>query len=46
MKKPKTLPVLIIFALIGISIWLVRGTDAKHITRQDVTIDVPDTFQK
>lgn len=46
MKKSHILFLVIIIALIGGSIWLLRGVDAKHVQRQETVIDVTDTFEK
>ncbi len=46
MKKNNVLPLVIILALIGGSFWLLRSTDTKHVTRQEVIVDVKDSFEK
>ncbi len=46
MKKSRLMPLVIIIGLIVGSIWLLRSVDPKHLQRQDVTIDVADTFEK
>jgi len=46
MKKAVWSVAILILALIGAIFWLLRGADAKHLDRQEVIIDVPDTFEK
>lgn len=46
MKKSQILTALVLIALIGVGLWLYRGADAKHLERQPVSVDVPDTFEK
>ncbi len=46
MKKSIRSIILLLLVLIGVGFWLLRATDAEHLTRQDVVIDVQDTFEK
>lgn len=46
MKKSAIALGLVLLALIGIMFWLYASTDAKHLDRQDVIVDIPDTFEK
>ncbi|MBL4852635.1 MAG: hypothetical protein JKY25_00160 [Robiginitomaculum sp.] len=46
MKKSGWGVITLVLVLIGANIWLLRGSDAKHLDRQDVTVDVADTFEK
>ncbi len=44
----KSLIALIVGALVllGGFVWLLSGADAKNLERQDVVVDVSDTFEK
>ncbi len=46
MKTSRAIVFILLLAVSGGSIWLLRSSDTKHLQRQDVTIDVPDTFEK
>jgi len=46
MKKLGWSMIILLLILIGASFWLLRGADAKHLERQEVIVDVPDTFAK
>ena len=46
MKTSRAIVFILVLALIGSSIWLLWSSNTKNLQRQDVTIDVPDTFEK
>ncbi len=46
MKTSRAIAFILVLAVVGGCIWLLRSSDAKHLQRQDVVIDVPDTFEK
>jgi len=46
MKKSVWILIIGIVALVGVGFWLLRGADAEHLARQEVIIDVADTFEK
>jgi len=46
MKKSGWSIIVLFLVLIGACFWLLRSTDAKHVERLEVVIDVPDTFEK
>ncbi len=46
MKKSGWSVMILLLVLIGAGFWLLRGSDAKHLERQDVVVDVADTFEK
>lgn len=46
MKKPVIALLVLLFLLGGISLWLVASTDAKHLEQQEITVEIPDTFEK
>ena len=33
-------------SLIGVGLWLLRGADPESIERQQIIVDVADTFEK
>ena len=46
MKKPLLALFLLLFVLGGLAFWLVGGTDAKHLEQQEITEELPDTFER
>jgi len=46
MKKSRIFLLILVLALIGVALWLLSGADPKNLERQDVIVDVPDTFEK
>jgi len=46
MKKSGWVVIILLLVLIGVSFWLLRATDAEQLTRREVVVDVPDTFEK
>lgn len=46
MKKSAWIFIIGILALVGVGYWLLRGANADHVQRQEVIIDVADTFEK
>lgn len=46
MKKTVLILGIVVLALIGVGFWLLGGADPENLTRQEVIIDVADTFEK
>ncbi len=46
MKKTGLILVLAVLALGAVGFWLISGADPDNRARQEVTIDVKDTFEK
>ena len=46
MKKSVWILGIGILALFGVGFWLLRGADPEQLTRQEIIIDVADTFEK
>ena len=46
MKKPVIALLLLLGLLGGLALWLVGSTDAKHLEQQEITVEIPDTFEK
>ena len=46
MKKSIWSMAILLLILIGVGFWLLRGSDAERLTRQEVIVDVQDTFEK
>jgi len=46
MKKSVIALLVLLLVLAGIVFWVVGSTDAKHLEQQEITVEVPDTFEK
>lgn len=46
MKKSVIALLILLLVLGGIVLWVVGSTDAKHLKQQEITVEVPDTFEK
>lgn len=46
MKKSGLAVLVVIGLLLGGAFWLLRGADADRVQRQEVVVDVADTFEK
>ncbi len=46
MKKSGWVVIILLLVLIGASYWLLRGSDSVHLDRQEIVVNVPDTFEK
>ena len=46
MKKPVLALLILLVLLGGLAFWLVGSTDAKHLEQSEVTVEIPDTFEK
>jgi hypothetical protein len=46
MKKSVIALLVLLLVLGGIVFWVVGSTDAKHLEQQEISVEVPDTFEK
>ena len=46
MKKSIIALAVLLLIIMGIVFWVVGSTDAKHLEQQEITDEVPDTFEK
>ena len=46
MKKSIIALAVVFLIIVGIVLWVVGSTDAKYLEQQDISVDVPDTFEK
>ncbi len=46
MKKSVWILAIGVLALIGVGFWLLSGADPEQLVRQEIIIDVADTFEK
>jgi len=46
MKKSGLILIVAVLALAAVGFWLLSGADPDKLERQDVIIDVEDTFEK
>ena len=46
MKKSLVALLIALLAIMGIVFWVVGSTDAKHLQQQEITVDLPETFEK
>ena len=46
MKKIAIALLALLVLIIGIMLWVVSSTNAKHLEQQEITVDLPDTFEK
>lgn len=46
MKKSVWILGIGVLTLIGVGFWVLRGADPEQLVRQEIIIDVADTFEK
>ncbi len=46
MKKARIVLLVVVLALIGVFVWLLGGANPNNLDRQDVIVDVADTFER
>ncbi|NNC36295.1 MAG: hypothetical protein HKO02_02475 [Hyphomonadaceae bacterium] len=46
MKKTAIALLALLVLIVGVVFWVVSSTNAKHLEQQDITVELPDTFEK